>query len=94
MERAVDGHRTAVGTPDARPPDELRAALDALQTDIIAMERSVAEASYFLPPYDSRACTAAVDALKKTVADATGTLLPRKKFSFSKKKKESAHDGD
>ena len=90
VERAVDGHRTAVGTPDARPPDELRAALDALQTDIIAMERSVAEASYFLPPYDSRACTAAVDALKKTVADATGTLLPRKKFSFSKKKKESA----
>ena len=90
VERAVDGHRTAVGTPDATPPDELRAALDALQTDIIAMERSVAEASYFLPPYDSRACTAAVDALKKTVADATGTLLPRKKFSFSKKKKESA----
>ena len=90
VERAVDGHRTAVGTPDATPPDELRAALDALQTDIIAMERSVAEASYFLQPYDSRACTAAVDALKKTVADATGTLLPRKKFSFSKKKKESA----
>ena len=90
VERAVDGHRTAVGTPDATPPDELRAALDALQTDIIAMERSVAEASYFLPPYDSRACTAAVDALKKTVANATGTLLPRKKFSFSKKKKESA----
>ena len=54
VERAVDGHRTAVGTPDAKPPDELRAALDALQTDIIAMERSVAEASYFLPPYDSR----------------------------------------
>ena len=90
VERAVDGHRTAVGTPDATPHDELRAALDALQTDIIAMERSVAEASYFLPPYDSRACTAAVDALKKTVADATGTLIPRKKFSFSKKKKESA----
>ena len=33
VERAVDGHRTAVGTPDARPPDELRAALDALQTE-------------------------------------------------------------
>ena len=85
----MNSHRSAVGTPDAKPADDLRAALDALQADVIAIERSVAEASYFLPAYDSRACTAAVDHLKKTVADATGELLPRKKFTFSKKKKEA-----
>ena len=74
----MNSHRSAVGTPDAKPADDLRAALDALQADVIAIERSVAEASYFLPAYDSRACTAAVDHLKKTVADATAELLPRK----------------
>lgn len=89
VEGEVNSHRSAVGTPDAKPADDLRAALDALQADVIAIERSVAEASYFLPAYDSRACTAAVDHLKKTVADATGELLPRKKFTFSKKKKEA-----
>ncbi|ACO61040.1 predicted protein [Micromonas commoda] len=89
VEGEVNSHRSAVGTPDAKPADDLRAALDALQADVIAIERSVAEASYFLPAYDSRACTAAVDHLKKTVADATAELLPRKKFTFSKKKKEA-----
>ena len=53
----MNSHRSAVGTPDAKPADDLRAALDALQADVIAIERSVAEASYFLPAYDSRACT-------------------------------------
>jgi len=89
----VNAHRSAVGTPDAKPADDLRAALDALQADVIAIERSVAEASYFLPAYDSRACTAAVDHLKKTVAEATAELLPRKKFTFSKKKKEATASG-
>ena len=89
VEGEVNSHRSAVGTPDAKSADDLRAALDALQADVIAIERSVAEASYFLPAYDSRACTAAVDHLKKTVAGATAELLPRKKFTFSKKKKEA-----
>ena len=89
----MNAHRSAVGTPDAKPADDLRAALDALQADVIAIERSVAEASYFLPAYDSRACTAAVDHLKKTVAEATAELLPRKKFTFSKKKKEATASG-
>ena len=54
------------------------------------MERRVAESSYFLPPYDSRASTATVEQLKVGVANAIAELLPRKKFSFSKKKKEAA----
>ena len=57
------------------------------------MEKSVAEASYFLPPYDARACAAATETTKGVVQSTQATLLPKKKFSFSsRKKKEKAKE--
>jgi hypothetical protein len=51
------------------------------------MEKSVSEASYFLPPYDARACAAATETTKGVVQSTQATLLPKKKFSFSSRKK-------
>ena len=85
IDSAVADERTAHAA--GKSADDLRAALEGLQTEVLQMERRVAEASYFLPPYDSRASTATVEVLKTSVATAIAELLPRKKFSFSKKKK-------
>ena len=77
-----------------RGPDDLRPALDAALSRTLAMERRVAEASYFLPSYDARACAAAVERLKGVHRAAAADLLPRKKFAFSSKRKKKASAGD
>ena len=87
MELALTAERDAGAS--GKPADDLRRALESLQEDVLAMERRAAEASYFLPPYDSRATTSAVDKLKSAVATAIADLLPRKKFSFASRKKRA-----
>ena len=88
VEAAIGAERAAHGA--GKKADDLRSELEALQAEALQMERRVAEASYFLPSYDSKASTGVVDALKLAIAGAIAELLPRKKFSFSKKKKEAA----
>lgn len=87
VELALTAERDAGAS--GKPADDLRRALESLQEDVLAMERRAAEASYFLPPYDSRATTSAVDKLKSAVATAIADLLPRKKFSFASRKKRA-----
>ncbi len=49
------------------------------------MEKQTADASYFLPSYDLRQCTAAVTELKQEIESLRDELLPKRKFAFSKK---------
>lgn len=49
------------------------------------MERSAANASYFLPSYDLKQSTAAAAELKQMIDTARAELVPKKKFAFSKK---------
>ena len=75
--------------------DNQKASLERMRLEILTVEKTVAEASYFLPPYDARACTAAVEKLKSDVAEVLALLAPRKKFSFkSKRKTKQEGDGD
>ncbi|KAL2652714.1 hypothetical protein R1flu_020842 [Riccia fluitans] len=59
--------------------------LDSLALELSAMEKLVADASYFLPAYDVRSSQTAVLKLKDELATASAELIPKKKFSFRSK---------
>jgi hypothetical protein len=63
-----------------------KGVLDDLRALVAAMEARTAEASYFLPPYDARACASATERLRFSLDAAAAALAPRAKFSFKKKK--------
>eukprot|EP00798_Chlamydomonas_sp_ICE-L_P008249 gene8249-1518_t len=60
-------------------------ALDALSTEAFTLEQKTANASYYLPAYDQKRCTNSVAELKASIDTARTTLVPKKKFAFSKK---------
>ena len=64
-----------------------KGVLDDLRALVAAMEARTAEASYFLPPYDARACASATERLRFSLDAAAAALAPRAKFSFKKKKR-------
>ncbi|KAG1675415.1 hypothetical protein FOA52_012334 [Chlamydomonas sp. UWO 241] len=70
------------GKADAK---EASRRLDELAATVFEMEKSAANASYFLPSYDLRQCNAAVAKLKQAIEDARAALVPKRKFAFSKK---------
>mmetsp|Transcript_48617 Transcript_48617/g.155583 ORF Transcript_48617/g.155583 Transcript_48617/m.155583 type:complete len:405 (-) Transcript_48617:263-1477(-) len=81
----------AVGAGVSMDPAEaeaLKGRLEGASIEILKMEKAVAEASYFLPAYDARSVTGAINQLKEKVASTKEALLPKKKFAFSRKKKE------
>ena len=57
------------------------------------LEKGTANASYFLPGYDLKQCTASVADLKQRIEAARAELLPKKKFTFSSVKKLSRVKG-
>lgn len=59
--------------------------LDDALAQVIALEASTSQAAYFLPAYDLRQCTCAIQDIKGRVEEVRGELAPKKKFSFSKK---------
>ncbi|XP_075481550.1 tubulin-folding cofactor C [Primulina tabacum] len=67
------------------PDPALKPLLDTISLEISTLEKLVAESSYFLPPYELRACLNTVDQLKQTLDDVSSLVLPRKKFSFKNK---------
>ncbi|KZV36611.1 tubulin-folding cofactor C-like [Dorcoceras hygrometricum] len=67
------------------PDPDLRPHLDAISSEISALEKLVAENSYFLPPYELRTYLNSVDQLKQALDDVRSLVLPRKKFSFKNK---------
>eukprot|EP00949_MAST-11_sp_MAST-11-sp1_P001158 g1158.t1 len=60
-----------------------------------AMQKLVADASYFLPPYDSRSASVTIQDLREKIKDAKEKQAPRKKFSFKarRKRKEKKTSG-
>ncbi|KAL6523677.1 hypothetical protein OROGR_017280 [Orobanche gracilis] len=68
-----------------RKPD-----LEATSSEISALEKLVAENSYFLPPYEVRTCLNTVEQLKQSVDSVTSLVIPTKKFSFKNKPSKKA----
>jgi hypothetical protein len=98
-----DALLAATAAPKSNPPDdstgdpvqEKRIVLETLRDQVSEMERKVAEASYFLPPFDARNCATTIETVRSTLADATGRLAPRKKFEFKRfKKKKTKTDAE
>lgn len=59
--------------------------LDSVLGTILQLEKTTSEAAYFLPSYDLRQSTSTIQELKQKVEDVRNELVPKKKFSFSKK---------
>ncbi|KAK4430567.1 Tubulin-folding cofactor C [Sesamum alatum] len=59
--------------------------LEAISLEISALEKLVAENSYFLPPYEVRTCLNTVAHLKQSLDEVTSLVIPKKKFSFKNK---------
>ena len=91
VETRLDAERAKHAT-EARSPTDSKGVLDDLRALVAAMEANNAEASYFLPPYDARACATTTERLKADLAAAANALVPRRKFSF-KSRKERKGDG-
>ncbi|PRW60049.1 tubulin-folding cofactor C-like [Chlorella sorokiniana] len=66
------------------------AAVAALAEQIAELEKSVAEATYFLPAYDLRQATLALTALREQQEVAAAALQPRRRFAFNRKASEKA----
>lgn len=73
------------GTEGAAAAAGATKALDQLSAQAFELERSVAEASYFLPLYDQKQSIANISDFKTRVEDARAVLVPKRKFAFSKK---------
>ena len=67
------------------PAGDQPSTLEDLANQAANLERSLASAAYFLPPYDLRNASLAISSLKQRLDAATQAQQPRKKFSFSKK---------
>ena len=58
---------------------------DNMSQCALQLEKGTANASYYLPSYDLKQCTATVSDIKQKVEAVRAELLPKKKFAFSKK---------
>eukprot|EP01113_Clastostelium_recurvatum_P008466 TRINITY_DN14001_c0_g1_i1.p1 TRINITY_DN14001_c0_g1~~TRINITY_DN14001_c0_g1_i1.p1 ORF type:complete len:261 (+),score=54.98 TRINITY_DN14001_c0_g1_i1:388-1170(+) len=56
-----------------------------MQTSHINMKRLLTDSTRFLPPFEVRSAQNAIDDSEKQITAAKASLLPKKKFSFSKK---------
>ncbi|BFI05987.1 tubulin-specific chaperone C [Marchantia polymorpha subsp. ruderalis] len=66
-------------------PTHIKRHLDDLALEVGALEKLVADASYFLPAYDVRSSQTTILKLKDDLESASSQLLPKKKFSFRNK---------
>lgn len=89
VESRLEAERAKHGAA-AKPPTDSKGVLDELRALVLGMEARTAEASYFLPPYDARACASTTDRLKHDLAAAADALAPRKRFSFKSKREKKA----
>ncbi|KAL4859053.1 Tubulin-folding cofactor C [Chlorella vulgaris] len=78
----------ACATPgNAAPHDQLT----ALGEQLAALEKAVADATYFLPAYDQRQATLALAALREQQEATAAALQPRKRFAFNRKATKAAN---
>jgi hypothetical protein len=62
--------------------DETSTRINELQMETQQMQKSAAEASRYLPPFDVRQTQELVTALTSSIEETRASLAPRKKFSF------------
>ncbi|XP_073150329.1 tubulin-folding cofactor C [Henckelia pumila] len=79
---SIDSHLSRIRQ---EPDPALKPQLNSISSEISALEKLVAENSYFLPPYELRTCLNTVDQLKQELDDVSSLVIPRKKFSFKNK---------
>ena len=66
--------------------DERRVYFDTCVTAaVLSLETTVANAALFLAPFDRRKSQRAIDRVKQSVAETRGRLVPKKKFTFTKR---------
>ena len=63
----------------------LQDSLDRLASSIFQHEKQVSDASYFLPAFDQKQCMLSLVDVKAQLEAGRATLLPKKKFAFSRK---------
>lgn len=93
METRLSAERAKKETRASSTDSDSKGALDDLRALVAAMEATTAEASYFLPAYDARACAETTERLRADLAAAADALAPRRKFSF-KARRESKKRSD
>lgn len=76
--------KASTSQQDGAGKSSLLEQLEACLVDISDKERSIAAASYFLPPYELRSCTSQLQQLRSQLADMKQHLQPKRKFAFSK----------
>lgn len=64
--------------------------LESISLQLSALEKLVAENSYYLPPYEVRSCLSSIDFLRRSIDEVTSLVIPKKKFSFKSKTKSTA----
>ncbi|KAL8467032.1 hypothetical protein ACS0TY_035928 [Phlomoides rotata] len=77
---SIETHLSQIRDPTHKPD------LEAISLEISALEKLVAENSYFLPPYEVRTSLNAVENLRQSLDD----VIPKKKFSFKNKPSKKA----
>jgi hypothetical protein len=86
LQERCEGIKATASTSqqDGAAKSSLLEQLEACLVDMSEKERSIAAASYFLPPYELRSCTSQLQQLRLQLADVKQQLQPKRKFAFSK----------
>jgi hypothetical protein len=85
VESSIEQLASAAASEDDVSKKQAQEQIDAVASEVLDLERSVADASYFLPSYDQRAAAASISDLKQRVEGVRNDLVPKKKFAFSRK---------
>jgi len=78
-----------ISAADDVPNSELKPYFDGLTKDIITLQKFLADSMPVLPSYDLRRCQEALKALEESLQSAIENRMPKKKFAFKSKKRES-----
>lgn len=81
--RVAAATSATAAAPDEQQREQQRQRLDDVLALIMQLEKATSDASYYLPSYDLKQATAALQALRQAAEAARAALAPRKKFAFS-----------
>ncbi|GIL47875.1 hypothetical protein Vafri_4507 [Volvox africanus] len=73
-------------TVSASSPEEIQASLELVGAEVVSLEQAAAAASYYLPAYDQKQCTATIASMRASIEAARTALAPRRRFAFGSKK--------
>ncbi|KAF6255637.1 tubulin binding cofactor C-domain-containing protein [Scenedesmus sp. NREL 46B-D3] len=77
--------QAALAGGDETAKQALLQRVEELSSGVAKLEKDIAGAAYFLPPYDLRSCTAQLQELRHQAAATKQQLQPKRKFAFSSK---------